>query len=337
MKVVAFFFSTLFIILYSLFVILASPAHAAGCAMSASPTEIPSHGSFTVSLSNLSPGTEYIIVFDETGFNVIWIANSSGTFNTNVSVDQIFGASDPRSSSGSFLVRSGTTSAEGTTGSEVCSPTGGITIVVNPGLYATPTPYSTPYSTPYATPYSYPTPPYETPYSYPTPPYSTPPYPAPYATPYEYPTPYGTPYGTPYETPPYGTPYVSPTYATPGSAFSYQPGQGGLGNCPVAGDFNIAECFHPARIAGYGDSTGFGRLASDILLILTSVAASLSIIFVVISGIKFVTSGGDPKNLASARSTLTYAIIGIVVTILAFVILRVVQFFLTGSANTIVL
>lgn len=98
------------------------------------------------------------------------------------------------------------------------------------------------------------------------------------------------------------------------------------------------EIFPPAKFFGAnpatGEVTGFGDLASDILLILVSAAGVLSIIFIIIAGIKFLTSSGDEKKLASATSTLTYAIIGLAVTILAFVIIRVVQFFF-GSNVTI--
>src|SRR3990170_2701073 len=80
--------------------------------------------------------------------------------------------------------------------------------------------------------------------------------------------------------------------------------------------------FPPARF------TTFGELATDIVTILISVAAAVSIIFIMIAGIKFVTSSGDEKKLASATSTLTYAIIGLAVTILAFVILQIVQRFI---------
>ena len=93
--------------------------------------------------------------------------------------------------------------------------------------------------------------------------------------------------------------------------------------------FDISGVFQPASI--YPTSSGFGNLASDVLLILTGTAGALSLMFIVIAGIKFVTSGGDPKKLAGASSTLTYAIIGLAVTILAFVILRIVQFFLKSE------
>lgn len=83
--------------------------------------------------------------------------------------------------------------------------------------------------------------------------------------------------------------------------------------------------FPPARF------TTFGELATDIITILISVAAAISIIFIMIAGIKFVTSSGDEKKLASASSTLTYAIIGLVVTILAFMIVRILQHFLKSN------
>ena len=61
------------------------------------------------------------------------------------------------------------------------------------------------------------------------------------------------------------------------------------------------------------------------------VAGILSFIFIIIGGIKIITASGDEKKLASAQATITYAIIGLVVTALAFVILRVVQYFLKSN------
>lgn len=44
-----------------------------------------------------------------------------------------------------------------------------------------------------------------------------------------------------------------------------------------------------------------------------------------IGGFKFVTSGGDPKALAAARATLTYAIAGIILVACAYLILVIIQ------------
>ena len=99
--------------------------------------------------------------------------------------------------------------------------------------------------------------------------------------------------------------------------------------------FNIQNVFSPAKIynadPNTGEVIGIGQLATDIILILTGVAFAISIIFIIIAGIKIVTASGDEKKLASATGTLTYAIIGLVVTILAFVIVRLVQYFLQSN------
>ena len=97
----------------------------------------------------------------------------------------------------------------------------------------------------------------------------------------------------------------------------------------AAAPFPISDVFHPAKI--FPTQTAFGQLASYILFILTAAAGIMAFFFIILAGFKFVTSGGDPKKLAGAQGTLTYAIIGIVVTILAFVILQVVQFMLRSN------
>lgn len=95
---------------------------------------------------------------------------------------------------------------------------------------------------------------------------------------------------------------------------------------PAASPFNIMDVFQPAKRFG-----SFGQLASDVLLILVSLAGALALFFLVLSGVKLATSSGDEKKLASARATLTYAIIGIAVVILAFAIVKVLQYFLQSN------
>jgi hypothetical protein len=56
------------------------------------------------------------------------------------------------------------------------------------------------------------------------------------------------------------------------------------------------------------------------LMIFSGVAA---VIFIVFAGIKFITSGGDPIKVEGAKKTMTFAIIGLVIVLLSFVILKV--------------
>ncbi len=51
-------------------------------------------------------------------------------------------------------------------------------------------------------------------------------------------------------------------------------------------------------------------------------AGAIAVIIVIISGIKFITSSGDPKQVEGAKQTMTYAIIGLVLVLLSFVIVN---------------
>lgn len=58
------------------------------------------------------------------------------------------------------------------------------------------------------------------------------------------------------------------------------------------------------------------------LFILVGVAA---IILIAYSGVKFILSGGDSKQVEGARKTFTYAIAGLVVVLLAYTVIRVIS------------
>ena len=75
-----------------------------------------------------------------------------------------------------------------------------------------------------------------------------------------------------------------------------------------------------------------GGIVSAILPYVFGIAGFLSIIIIVISGIQFITSSGNPEAAASARNRLVFALIGLAVIILAFAILQIVdKLFLGGS------
>ena len=65
-------------------------------------------------------------------------------------------------------------------------------------------------------------------------------------------------------------------------------------------------------------------IANLIMNILVWLVAALAVAFIVIGGIKYVTSGGDEKKVASAKNTILYAVIGLVVALLANVLIRLI-------------
>jgi hypothetical protein len=43
----------------------------------------------------------------------------------------------------------------------------------------------------------------------------------------------------------------------------------------------------------------------------------VAVVMIVVSGFKYITSGGDAQSISSAKNTLTYAIVGLVVVVMA--------------------
>lgn len=55
----------------------------------------------------------------------------------------------------------------------------------------------------------------------------------------------------------------------------------------------------------------------DVLQIVFAVLAALAVLFIVIGGLRMVTSQGNPQETGKARATIIYAVVGLVVALLA--------------------
>src|SRR3972149_11638792 len=75
----------------------------------------------------------------------------------------------------------------------------------------------------------------------------------------------------------------------------------------------------------------FGGVISAFFTPILGIAGFITVIIIIISGIQFVTSGGNPEAAASARGRLTFAIIGFVIISLAFAILQIVNRIFLGT------
>lgn len=58
-------------------------------------------------------------------------------------------------------------------------------------------------------------------------------------------------------------------------------------------------------------------------------AGIVALLMIILGGIKFLISGGDPKQVEGARNTLTWAIVGLILILLSFFILNLIGF-ITG-------
>jgi hypothetical protein len=73
----------------------------------------------------------------------------------------------------------------------------------------------------------------------------------------------------------------------------------------------------------------FGNVVSVVL----GLAGIVLFIMLILGGFSYITSGGDPKKVESARNTLTYAIGGMIFIALAYLLLKFIEVF-TGVPVT---
>ena len=74
----------------------------------------------------------------------------------------------------------------------------------------------------------------------------------------------------------------------------------------------------PAELIG--DNGVFGRITNVILLIVGIV----SVIMLIYGGLRYILSGGDSKKVTDAKNTILYAIIGLIISLLAYAIVNFV-------------
>lgn len=106
-------------------------------------------------------------------------------------------------------------------------------------------------------------------------------------------------------------------FMTPSSAFAATP----FGACKNVVSGNTAVCS--------GDAKDAKEIAKNIISVLLWIVGMASIIVIVYSGITFVTSAGNPNQILRAKTMLLYAVVGLVVSILAYAIVN----FIVGSAG----
>ena len=75
------------------------------------------------------------------------------------------------------------------------------------------------------------------------------------------------------------------------------------------------------------------QLTQRIINISVGLAFIILTVVLVYAGIKFITSGGDSKSLASAGQTITWALLGVLFLVLAWLILNLIEYF-TGVRVT---
>jgi len=108
------------------------------------------------------------------------------------------------------------------------------------------------------------------------------------------------------------------------------PSGGALPEC--TDNYSSAQiCLPKNPFSGSGGIAGSGsltQLAAKVVVYLLYFAGIVAVIFVIIGGYKYMTAGGNEETAGKGRKTMTQAIIGLVIVILAYVIVTAVTNFL---------
>ncbi|NTW14766.1 MAG: hypothetical protein HGA38_00160 [Candidatus Moranbacteria bacterium] len=111
---------------------------------------------------------------------------------------------------------------------------------------------------------------------------------------------------------------------------------------PTADVSAAATCTNGELINGVcvpsASSTGLPDTAADTVVInimnwLLGMLGLLAMIMFVVSGIMYLTAGGDEKRTESAKNNIKYAVIGVAVALLGYAVVFTVQQIVTGGAS----
>lgn len=69
-----------------------------------------------------------------------------------------------------------------------------------------------------------------------------------------------------------------------------------------------------------GNQTSLGKQIQNIVNILLYVLGAIAVVMIVLGGIRYATSNGDSSAITGAKNTILYAVVGLIVAILAYAI-----------------
>ena len=103
----------------------------------------------------------------------------------------------------------------------------------------------------------------------------------------------------------------------------------------LASATSVQEGANAARADGMpteliGDNGVFSRITNNVLLIV----GLISVIMLVYGGLRYILSGGDSKKVTDAKNTILYAIIGLIISMLAYAIVHFVLNSVIGVGTT---
>lgn len=122
---------------------------------------------------------------------------------------------------------------------------------------------------------------------------------------------------------------LSVPLAFAGTALAAPTTTGGTGQCTNIGSGiakGVTATGNPGSCSANTGSltSGISKIGADAVNLFSIIVGILSVIMIIYAGLRYITSGGESGGVTSAKNTLIYAIIGLIIVVLAQLIVRYV-------------
>lgn len=88
-------------------------------------------------------------------------------------------------------------------------------------------------------------------------------------------------------------------------------------------NFDLAQTSGADCSGAGGEATGqLSDLVRTVINLLSAIVGIVAVIMIIVGGLRYITSGGNDANVTSAKNTILYAIIGLIIVALAQVLVR---------------
>ena len=100
--------------------------------------------------------------------------------------------------------------------------------------------------------------------------------------------------------------------------------------CNSVNSLQVDSTGNCASTTASGTST-VNNIITTVINLFSVVVGVIAVIMIIYAGLKYITSGGDSAKITSAKNTIVYAIIGLIVVALAQFIVKFVLNKVTGN------
>lgn len=87
----------------------------------------------------------------------------------------------------------------------------------------------------------------------------------------------------------------------------------------------------PGACTGSNATDSINKIIHTIVNLLSAIVGIVAVIMIIVGGLRYITSGGNDASVTSAKNTILYAIIGLVIVFFAQVLVRFTLSKITNS------